>query len=212
MIAPLIDPFARTIDYLRVSVTDRCDFRCTYCMPEEGMQWLKRSDVMSFEEIKRLARIFVERYGVKGIRLTGGEPTVRAHLPVLVSKLSKLVGPDGPVNLAMTTNGATMRLVASNVVRSTTPDVPTLWSAPPGFSMARRAKNESLPPLHIKTITSDARPSAGVFNIAGTCIHRALSLTLTCANGQCLQPLPQHLPRASCLTLVMTMYPLLGSM
>ena len=111
----LIDPFGRHIEDLRISVTDRCNFRCTYCMPEEGMQWLKRSDVMSFEEIERLARIFVERYGVKGIRLTGGEPTVRAHLPVLVSKLSKLVGPDGPVNLAMTTNGATMRLVADSL-------------------------------------------------------------------------------------------------
>ncbi len=108
----LIDPFGRHIEDLRISVTDRCNFRCTYCMPEEGMQWLKRSDVMSFEEIEHLARIFVERYGVKGIRLTGGEPTVRAHLPTLVAKLAKLVGPNGPVDLAMTTNGATMRLVA----------------------------------------------------------------------------------------------------
>ncbi len=111
----LIDPFGRHIEDLRISVTDRCNFRCTYCMPEEGMKWLKRSDVMSFEEIEQLARIFVERYGVKGIRLTGGEPTVRAHLPVLVSKLSKLVGPNGPVDLAMTTNGATMRLVADSL-------------------------------------------------------------------------------------------------
>jgi cyclic pyranopterin phosphate synthase len=111
----LIDPFGRHIEDLRISVTDRCNFRCTYCMPEEGMKWLKRSDVMSFEEIQQLARIFVERYGVKGIRLTGGEPTVRAHLPVLVSKLSKLVGPNGPVDLAMTTNGATMRLVADSL-------------------------------------------------------------------------------------------------
>jgi cyclic pyranopterin phosphate synthase len=111
----LVDPFGRHIEDLRISVTDRCNFRCTYCMPEEGMKWLNRSDVMSFEEIEQLARIFVERYGVKGIRLTGGEPTVRAHLPVLVSKLSKLVGPNGPVDLAMTTNGATMRLVADSL-------------------------------------------------------------------------------------------------
>jgi cyclic pyranopterin phosphate synthase len=109
----LIDPFGRHIEDLRISVTDRCNFRCTYCMPEEGMKWLKRSDVMSFEEIEQLARIFVERYGVKGIRLTGGEPTVRANLPVLVSKLARLVGPNGPVDVAMTTNGATMRLVAA---------------------------------------------------------------------------------------------------
>mgnify|MGYP003439158479 CR=1 FL=1 len=111
----LIDPFGRLIQDLRISITDRCNFRCTYCMPEEGMQWLARSEVMRFEEIERLARIFVERYGVRGIRLTGGEPTVRAHLPVLVEKLAAIVGPDGPVDLAMTTNGAAMRLVADTL-------------------------------------------------------------------------------------------------
>jgi cyclic pyranopterin phosphate synthase len=108
----LVDPFGRVIKDLRISVTDRCNFRCTYCMPEEGMQWLPRSEVMTFEEIERLARLFVERYGVEGIRLTGGEPTVRAHLPVLVAKLAAIEGPHGPIDLAMTTNGATMRLVA----------------------------------------------------------------------------------------------------
>jgi len=111
----LIDPFGRHIEDLRISITDRCNFRCTYCMPEEGMNWLPRSEVMSFEEIEHLARIFVERYGVRGIRLTGGEPTVRAHLPVLVGKLAKLEGPNGPVDLSMTTNGATMRLVADSL-------------------------------------------------------------------------------------------------
>jgi cyclic pyranopterin phosphate synthase len=111
----LVDPFGRVIRDLRISVTDRCNFRCTYCMPEEGMKWLDRSEVMTFEEIERLARIFVERYGVEGIRLTGGEPTVRAHLPVLVSKLAALEGAAGPVDLAMTTNGATMRLVADTL-------------------------------------------------------------------------------------------------
>jgi len=108
----LVDPFGRIIRDLRISITDRCNFRCTYCMPEEGMKWLPRSEVMTFEEIERLARLFVHRYGVEGIRLTGGEPTVRAHLPVLVEKLASIDGPNGPVDVAMTTNGATMRLVA----------------------------------------------------------------------------------------------------
>ena len=111
----LIDPFGRVIEDLRISITDRCNFRCTYCMPEEGMTWLDRSQVMSFEEIEHLARIFVERYGVRGIRLTGGEPTVRAHLPVLVAKLAKLENEHGPIDLSMTTNGATMRLVAAGL-------------------------------------------------------------------------------------------------
>jgi cyclic pyranopterin phosphate synthase len=116
----LVDPFGRTVRDLRISVTDRCNFRCTYCMPEEGMQWLPRDEILSFEEIERLARIFVERFGVDGLRLTGGEPTVRAHLPVLVDKLAQLRVPaDASTpfagrkpDLSLTTNGATLRLVA----------------------------------------------------------------------------------------------------
>ena len=112
----LVDPFGRTIRDLRISVTDRCNFRCTYCMPAEGMVWLPKSEILSFEEIERVARLFVERYGVDGIRLTGGEPTVRAHLPVLVAKLATLVVPADsasplagePIDLALTTNGATL--------------------------------------------------------------------------------------------------------
>ncbi|MFZ9397449.1 MAG: GTP 3',8-cyclase MoaA [Ilumatobacteraceae bacterium] len=112
----LVDPFGRTIRDLRISVTDRCNFRCTYCMPAEGMVWLPKSEILSFEEIERVARLFVERYGVDGIRLTGGEPTVRAHLPVLVAKLAKLIVPADsasplagqPIDLALTTNGATL--------------------------------------------------------------------------------------------------------
>src|SRR5687768_10026523 len=101
----LVDPFGRVVRDLRISVTDRCNFRCTYCMPEEGMEWLPRGDVLTFEEIERLARVMVERYGVDSIRLTGGEPTVRANLPVLVRKLADLRSGRQPVDLAMTTNG-----------------------------------------------------------------------------------------------------------
>jgi len=119
----LVDPFGRTIRDLRISVTDRCNFRCTYCMPEEGMKWLQRSDVMSFEEIERLSRIFVERFEVDGLRLTGGEPTVRAHLPRLVAKLATLRVPassSSPLagrkpDLSITTNGATFRLLAKEL-------------------------------------------------------------------------------------------------
>jgi cyclic pyranopterin phosphate synthase len=118
MTEPLVDTFGRVHRDLRISVTDRCNFRCTYCMPEEGMDWLAREDILTFEETGRLARIFVERFGIDGIRLTGGEPTVRAHLPVLVRLLAGLrVGGDGPlVDLAMTTNGATLANVADDLV------------------------------------------------------------------------------------------------
>ncbi|MFM8775553.1 MAG: GTP 3',8-cyclase MoaA [Actinomycetota bacterium] len=119
----LIDPFGRTVRDLRISITDRCNFRCTYCMPEEGMAWLDRKEILTFEEINRLATICVERFDVDSIRLTGGEPTVRAHLPVLVEKLSRLSvrdGADSPragqkIDLALTTNGATLRLLADEL-------------------------------------------------------------------------------------------------
>ena len=106
----LVDPYGRTVRDLRISITDRCNFRCTYGMPEEGMQWLPRSELLTFEEIERITRVFVDRFGVDGIRLTGGEPTVRAHLPLLVSKLAAL-----DVDLSMTTNRATFRLLAEDL-------------------------------------------------------------------------------------------------
>jgi cyclic pyranopterin phosphate synthase len=106
----LVDPYDRVVRDLRVSVTDRCNFRCTYCMPEEGMQWMPRSEILTFEEITRIARVCVERFGFDGIRLTGGEPTIRAHVTRLVSQLAEL-----GVDLAMTTNAATLRNVAHDL-------------------------------------------------------------------------------------------------
>ncbi|MGI9119109.1 MAG: GTP 3',8-cyclase MoaA [Acidimicrobiales bacterium] len=107
MATALVDSFGREHRDLRISITDRCNFRCTYCMPEEGMTWVPRHEVLSFEEIERVARVCVERFGFDSIRLTGGEPTVRAHLDVLVAKLARL-----GVDLAMTTNGSALRAQA----------------------------------------------------------------------------------------------------
>ncbi len=106
----LEDTFGRVHRDLRIAVTDRCNFRCQYCMTEEGMEWMPREGLLSFEEIERVAQLLVRRYGVDSIRLTGGEPTVRAHLSRLIRKLSAL-----GVDLAMTTNGATLRLVAEDL-------------------------------------------------------------------------------------------------
>ena len=106
---PLIDGHGRPIGDVRISVTDRCNFRCQYCMPAEGLAWLPRSELLSFEEIERLVGLLA-RLGITDVRLTGGEPTVRAHLPVLVRKLAAL-----PVDLSMTTNGATLALVADDL-------------------------------------------------------------------------------------------------
>jgi cyclic pyranopterin phosphate synthase len=107
----LVDGYQRVHRDLRISVTDRCNFRCAYCMPEEGMQWLPRAELLTFEEIERLARIFVDHFGFDGIRLTGGEPLVRARLPVLVEKLARL-----DVDLSLTTNGSSLSLVADALV------------------------------------------------------------------------------------------------
>jgi cyclic pyranopterin phosphate synthase len=109
---PLSDSFGRIVRDLRVSITDRCNFRCTYCMPAEGMVWQDRGELLTFEEITRIVGVFTSRLGVEGVRLTGGEPTVRAHLPVLVHQLASL--PARP-DLAMTTNGASLRLMAEDL-------------------------------------------------------------------------------------------------
>ncbi len=106
----LVDPHGRTVRDLRISVTDRCNFRCQYCMPAEGMQWLPREEILSFEEIERFARICIRHFGFSGIRLTGGEPLVRAHLPELIQRLARL-----GVDVALTTNGATLRLHAAGL-------------------------------------------------------------------------------------------------
>ena len=112
----LIDQHGRTVRDVRISVTDRCNFRCTYCMPAEGLVWLDRSEVLTFEEIERVTRLLVERFNIDSIRLTGGEPTVRAHLPLLIEKLAalRLYNGEKP-DIALTTNGATLRNIAGEL-------------------------------------------------------------------------------------------------
>jgi GTP 3',8-cyclase len=109
---PLFDGHGRRIGDLRVSVTDRCNFRCQYCMPAEGLPWLDRSEVLTFEEIERLVRLFVAM-GVSDLRLTGGEPTVRRDFPRLVSMLSRI---EGLNDLSMTTNGYLLERDAAALV------------------------------------------------------------------------------------------------
>ncbi len=99
----MLDRFRRSVDYLRLSVTDRCNMRCQYCMPAEGMTWFEREDVLSFEEIEAFVRDVAVPLGIRKIRLTGGEPLVRQDLAVLASKLAAI---DGITDLALTTNGA----------------------------------------------------------------------------------------------------------
>jgi cyclic pyranopterin phosphate synthase len=101
---PLIDPFARAITYLRVSVTDRCDFRCVYCMAE-NMTFLPKADLLTLEELDRLCSAFIDR-GVRKLRLTGGEPLVRRGIMTLVSSLSRHLATGDLDELTLTTNGS----------------------------------------------------------------------------------------------------------
>ena len=100
----LIDPFARPITYLRVSVTDRCDFRCTYCMSEH-MQFLPKKDLLTLEELDRLCSAFV-RMGVQKLRITGGEPLVRRNIMTFFRAMSRHLDSGALKELTLTTNGS----------------------------------------------------------------------------------------------------------
>jgi cyclic pyranopterin phosphate synthase len=110
---PLVDPFGRAISYVRVSVTDRCDFRCVYCMAED-MTFLPKRDVLSLEELDRLCSAFVAR-GVKKLRLTGGEPLVRKNIISLIRSLSRHVASGALDELTLTTNGSQLARFAAEL-------------------------------------------------------------------------------------------------
>ncbi|HZC29048.1 MAG TPA: GTP 3',8-cyclase MoaA [Gaiellaceae bacterium] len=109
---PLVDGWGREIRSVRLSVTDKCNFRCTYCMPAEGLEWLRRDEILTFEEIARLTSI-VAALGVREVRLTGGEPLVRRDVPELVRMLASIPGVE---DLSLTTNGILLRRHARALV------------------------------------------------------------------------------------------------
>jgi len=110
----LADPFARKVTYLRVSLTDRCNYRCTYCMPEEGVDLLPKVDILTFEELERVVRVFAG-LGVRRVRLTGGEPTVRKDVIACVERLARV---PGIAEVVMTTNGHRLAELAEPLLRS----------------------------------------------------------------------------------------------
>src|SRR5581483_8315043 len=102
---PLVDSYGRRIKSMRISITDKCNFRCTYCMPAEGLPWLKKAEILSYEEIVRISRVAVN-IGIEQIRLTGGEPLVRRDVPELVRQLRQIPGLH---SLSLTTNGILLK-------------------------------------------------------------------------------------------------------
>ena len=105
---PLVDTHGRVHRDLRISLTDRCSLRCTYCMPEQGNEWLAKTSILTLDEIERIARVAAAA-GVTTFRLTGGEPLLRTDIVEIVRRLAAIEGPEGPVQLAMTTNGIRLR-------------------------------------------------------------------------------------------------------
>ena len=112
--APLLDTFGRLHDNLRISVTDRCNIRCFYCMPEDGVKFMPREEILSFEEIARIARVAVSM-GVRKLRLTGGEPLLRKNLPVLIEQLTAIPGVE---DIALTTNAVLLADQAADLYKA----------------------------------------------------------------------------------------------
>ena len=107
----MLDKFNRTINYLRISVTDRCNLRCRYCMPEEGIELLRHEDILSFDEIAAFTEVAV-KHGVNKVRITGGEPLVRKGIATLVRMIA---GIDGIADFSMTTNGVLLKDFAEDL-------------------------------------------------------------------------------------------------
>jgi GTP 3',8-cyclase len=111
---PLVDGWGREIKSVRISVTDKCNFRCRYCMPAEGLEWLGRDELLTFEEMTRVVRVLAGM-GVEEVRLTGGEPLARRDLPILVGMLSEI---EGVTDLSLTTNGVLLDRFAAALVEA----------------------------------------------------------------------------------------------
>ena len=117
---PLVDAFRRPITYLRVSVTDRCNLRCVYCMPEEGLAWIDKHDILTFEEIERVVRAAAS-VGVRSIRITGGEPLVRRNIVDLVARIAAVPG----IACSIPTSRATSRRTSGSPPEMRTLRTPT---------------------------------------------------------------------------------------
>jgi cyclic pyranopterin phosphate synthase len=111
---PLVDSYGRRIKSMRISITDKCNFRCTYCMPAEGLPWLKKAEILSYEEIERISRVAIEM-GIEQIRLTGGEPLVRRDVAELVRQLHQI---PGLRSLSLTTNGVLLKQQARSLAEA----------------------------------------------------------------------------------------------
>jgi cyclic pyranopterin phosphate synthase len=163
------DTFGRPLRDIRISVTDRCNFRCPYCMPAElygeEYKFLPRSEILSFEEIERMARIFVE-LGVAKIRLTGGEPLVRAHVTELVERIAAI---DPALDLTLTTNGALLTPVAEDLKKAGLKRITvSLDSLDPTVFKSMCGRDNVHPDIVLEAI--DAAAAAGLTPVKINCV------------------------------------------
>ncbi len=186
--APLIDPFARPITYLRVSVTDRCDFRCTYCMAEH-MQFLPKADLLTLEELDRLCSGFV-RLGVRKLRITGGEPLVRRNIMSFFQAMSRHLG-QGLDELTLTTNGSQLgrfaRELADCGVRRVNVSLDTLdqakfaqitrWGRLPQVMAGIEAARAAGLRVKINTVALKGFNDSELFDLVEWCAHEDHDLT-----------------------------------
>ena len=160
---PLVDGWARRIESLRISVTDRCNFRCLYCIPEEDIEWLPRAQLATLEELARIARVAVAS-GVRKLRLTGGEPLLRKDLPVLVRALAAIPGLE---DLALTTNGTELPRLAGALRAAGLERVNVSLDSLDRETAARLAQRDVLPAV---LAGIDAAEAAGLTPISINCV------------------------------------------
>jgi cyclic pyranopterin phosphate synthase len=185
--AALVDRFGRVHTDLRVSLTDRCTLRCTYCMPEEGMQWLPRGDVLSDDEIVRLVTI-ATTLGVRSVRLTGGEPLLRAGLPALVRRLA---GIEPRLKLSLTTNGLRLRKLAADLkdagldrvnvsLDTLSPETFTRLTRRPGHEQVldgiAAAAEVGLTPVKVNTVLTRGVNDHEILDLLHFCLERGYEL------------------------------------
>lgn len=183
----MYDRYNRLINYLRISVTDRCNQRCLYCMPEEGIQLLRHEDILSFDEIAGFARVAAD-FGITKVRITGGEPLVRKGIVTLVRMISEI---DGISDLSMTTNGALLEYYAEdlfdaglqrvNISLDTVDPKRYAYITRSGnladvFKGIEAAKRTGLFPVKINCVIKESREEEDAVAVTGFCVENDLEI------------------------------------
>ncbi len=183
----MLDRFDRTINYLRISVTDRCNLRCRYCMPEEGIELLRHEDILSFDEIASFTEVAV-KHGVNKVRITGGEPLVRKGIATLVKMIANV---EGIEDLSMTTNGVLLKDFASdlkaaglhrvNISLDTTDPERFEYITRGGnlndvFEGIAAAKKAGLVPVKINCVIINSKDEEDAKQIADFCLRNSLEI------------------------------------